>query len=129
VLKIKEKYKGITSNSLPPVISNQKMNEYLKDICKTVDSLKKKEEVIYTKGGSKVSSMVPKHKLVTTHTARRSFATNMYKQEVPTITIRKITGHKTESAFLRYIKATPSDHAAQMFEMWQKGWSHLNKVE
>ncbi|MFW5895244.1 MAG: tyrosine-type recombinase/integrase [archaeon] len=129
VLEIKEKYKDKTPNSLPKPLSNQKMNEYLKEICKAVESLKKEEESVITKGGKKITRMVPKHELVTTHTARRSFATNMYKRGIPSITIRKITGHNTESSFLKYIQVTPEEHAAKMYEMWQKNGEHLRKVE
>ena len=105
------------------------MNEYLKDICQEVDSLKKKEESVTYEKGKKVVTMVPRHKLVTTHTARRSFATNMYKRDIPSITIMKITGHKTESSFLKYIKVTPEEHAVKMYEMWQENGDHLRKVE
>jgi hypothetical protein len=53
----------------------------------------------------------------------------MYKRGIPSITIRKITGHKTESAFLKYIQVTPEEHAAKMYEMWQENDEHLKKVE
>lgn len=45
------------------------------------------------------------------HTARRSFATNMYLKGVPTISIMAITGHTTEANFLKYIKVDKLQHA------------------
>jgi mannosyltransferase OCH1-like enzyme len=51
---------------------------------------------------------------------RRSFATNVYIAGMPTITIMAITGHKTEKAFLRYIKLTPKEHAKVMQLHWTK---------
>jgi len=129
VLDIRRRYKDKTDNGLPKSLSNQKMNEYLKEICQGVKSLKKKEETVIYEKGKKVIKMRPKHKLVTTHTARRSFATNMYKRGIPSITLMKITGHKTESSFLKYIKVTPAEHAAKMYEMWQQDGGHLRKVE
>jgi integrase len=48
---------------------------------------------------------------VTTHTARRSGATNMYKAGIPSISIMKITGHHTEKSFLKYIKITQEENA------------------
>ena len=46
-----------------------------------------------------------KYKWVSSHTARRSFATNYYMEsEVHTYDIMSITGHKTESQFLNYIQ-------------------------
>jgi integrase len=54
----------------------------------------------------------PKHKLVSTHICRRSFATNFYgDKRFTTPQIMAITGHKTETTFLQYIGKTSSDHA------------------
>lgn len=44
-------------------------------------------------------------------TARRSFATNAYKAGVPTIAIMKITGHRLESTFLKYIRVSAKENA------------------
>ena len=52
--------------------------------------------------------------LVTTHTARRSAATNMYKAGIPSLSIMFITGHKTEKAFLKYIKISQEENAELM---------------
>jgi integrase len=101
------------SNTLPTGISNQKTNDYLKEICKSAEI---NERILkhVTKGGkalvktsdgwNKTSAGVEKWTLVTTHTARRSFATNMFKRGMPTVLIMKLTGHKKESEFLKYIK-------------------------
>lgn len=111
---ILRKYEG----NLPPVISNQKFNEYLKDVAKEADLTDVVHKSI-TKGGVRTSTARPKHRMVTTHTARRSFATNLYKAGLPTLTIMAITGHKTEAAFLKYIKVTPREHAEKLKEFWQ----------
>lgn len=120
VKTIMEKYSGKYPNNLPPAITNQKMNSYLKEIAKKVDSLKVPVEVAGIKGGLKVSSTKEKWELVTTHTARRSFATNVYKSGFPAISIMKITGHKTEKSFLLYIKVTPEENAQKLLEHWNK---------
>ncbi len=73
-----------------------------------------------TRGGKRVVITVEKWKLVSSHTARRSFATNLYKSNFPAISIMKITGHKTEKAFLKYIKVTPEEHAKLLAEHWNK---------
>jgi integrase len=118
--EIMTKYEGKYPNSLPPAIANQKMNSYLKEIAKKVDSLKVHVEVEGIKGGIKVSSTKGKWELVTTHTARRSFASNMYKSGFPTIGLMKITGHRTEKAFLLYIKVTSEESAKLLLEHWNK---------
>jgi integrase len=114
VLEIIDKYEG----TFPQAISNQKMNDYLKeDICGKVTSLKTKVEVSSTKGGLTVLEKKPKYELVTTHTARRSFATNCFRNNVPSIVIMGVTGHKTEKSFLKYIKITSSEKA-DILEMY-----------
>ncbi|MBR9777042.1 MAG: site-specific integrase [Cytophagales bacterium] len=120
VKEIMAKYKDRYPNSLPPAIANQKMNAYLKDISKQVDSLKNGVEVEGIKGGLKVNGIKQKWELVTTHTARRSFATNVYKSGFPSISLMKITGHKTEKAFLLYIKVTHEENAKQLLDHWNK---------
>lgn len=109
VKTILQKYDGIP----PQVISNQKMNAYLKELGQlaqlTTDVL-----MTYTKGGERRSESYKKHEVVTVHTARRSFATNAYLAGVPTISIMKITGHKTEKSFMKYIKISQEDNANKL---------------
>jgi integrase len=109
-LEILQKY-----NYIPPrSISNQKTNDYLHEIAAMAGinerilkhqhkagELKVKTET----GWDKMSTGVEKWSLVTSHTARRSFATNMFKRRVPVFVIMECTGHKKEAEFRKYIKA------------------------
>jgi len=104
-----KKYDGI-----PPYdISNQKMNEYLKELGELAEM---NENILLssTKGGKKKSETFKKSELITVHTARRSFATNAFVMNVPSISIMKITGHKTEKAFLKYIKISQEENANKL---------------
>ncbi|MBJ6369516.1 site-specific integrase [Snuella sedimenti] len=101
------------NNKLPKSYSNQKMNEYLKDVI-SLAGIKELIETTITKGGKIEKNILPKYKLVSTHTARRSFATNLYLAEVPTIAIMKITGHKTERSFLQYIRVSQKENADKL---------------
>jgi hypothetical protein len=58
-----------------------------------------------------------KWEMVMTHTARRSFCTNMYLKGIPVPTIMAISGHKTEKNFYKYIKADGMEHAKMMKRM------------
>jgi len=116
---IMKRYKGKTLNSLPKPISNQKMNEYLKELGQLAGFNETVSESI-TKGGIKQTVNHPKWELITTHTARRSFATNQYLAGFPSTSIMKITGHRTESSFMKYIKVTPREHANQLRDLWRK---------
>lgn len=67
------------------------------------------------KKGMTYEVMKPKYSLVTVHTARRSFATNLYKTGAVTVRdIMAVTGHKSESAFYKYIRITPEESADRL---------------
>lgn len=106
VLEILEKHEY----ELPKIISNQKFNEYIKEVVKLaeIDEGILVEEV---KGKLKSKRLEPKCNLVSAHTARRSFATNAFLAGVPPIQIMKLTGHKSESSFLKYIKVSDEENA------------------
>jgi site-specific recombinase XerD len=106
VREIMDKYNGKPPRSL----SNQKMNVYLKELGE-VAGINDKITVTKTKGALSTEKALPKYELMTVHTARRSFATNMYLAKFPPISIMKITGHKTERAFMKYIKITQKQNA------------------
>jgi len=129
---IMEKYKDRTDNSLPPDISNQKMNQYLKEIGEIAasnDRIKKRYpkaafnddiEQQQTKAGMRAVTHTPKYKLISSHTARRSFATNAYHRGVPVLSIMSITGHRTETSFMKYIKVTPMEHAEIVMDILRR---------
>ena len=70
-----------------------------------------------TLGGKVVEKVFNKYEKITNHTARRSFATNLYLAGVPTLDIMQMTGHKTERAFLKYIRVTPEQNAIRVSKM------------
>lgn len=96
--------------NLPDVISNQKFNKYIKEVC-TLASIDEAVFMDETKGSLKITKSIKKCDLVSAHTARRSFATNAFLGGVPPIQIMKITGHKTEKAFMSYIKISSKENA------------------
>lgn len=114
VLQILEKYQ----NTMPK-ISNQKYNEYLSLICQNdkCELLRKEVTVNQIKGGKKITITGPKHKFISSHTARRSFATNEYAAgDLDTGEIMSLTGHQTEKSFYKYIRETPKDKAQRIKE-------------
>jgi integrase len=133
VKEIMGKYKKEFANSLPPANSNQKMNEYLKEVGKlAVEEMLKQSKgkgdmnkglnqgipITTTRGGMRITATSKKYELVSTHTARRSFATNLFLQGFPSISLMKITGHLTEKAFMTYIKISPEVNANKLREFW-----------
>jgi site-specific recombinase XerD len=118
VSEILQKY----NYNMPEAISNQKFNDYIKDACKLakIDTL---ESFTRTMGGKLITETKPKYELISSHTCRRSFCTNMYLRGLDTLMIRSISGHKTEKSFLKYIKVSQQQHA----EMMAKKWSEIYK--
>ena len=114
VLQIFEKYKE-NPNRLPRAYSSQKFNEYIKEVCE-------KAELNET-GRLSTDPQKKLFECVTSHTARRSFATNLYLDGYPTIEIMKITGHKTEKSFMKYIKVSKLDAAKRLSAHMKKRWS------
>jgi len=94
-------------------ISDQKINKQIKVLCRYAEI---KEPVALTKFefGKRIDVVKDKCDWVTTHTARRSGATNMFKAGIPSISIMKITGHHTEKSFLKYIKITQEENAQML---------------
>lgn len=116
VKQIMEKYEG----GLPRALTNQKMNKYLKEIGEKMNCLNTSYSKNITKGGKEITTNYIKHELLCTHTARRSFASNLFIEGIPAQTIMKITGHKTEKSFMLYIKITPKENANIIKLHWEK---------
>jgi integrase len=107
ILEILEKYKDNT-NSLPKSISNQKFNKYIKDVCKEVGL----NEI----GRNSDMPLEPLWNLVSAHTCRRSGITNYFLQDFPKYYLQKISGHKTERQFDKYLRVTKLDTAKRLRE-------------
>ncbi len=101
------------------VISNQKMNAYLKELCQLA---KINQQVTVTKfrGSERIENTVPKHDLVTTHTARRTFVTLSLEQGMRPEIVMQITGHKSYRIFKKYIKITDKVKALEMRQIWDR---------
>lgn len=86
------------------------MNDYIKEVCEQAE-LNEKINMTKTSGRLSFDHTPEKWELVTVHTARRSFCTNMFLAGVPTLSIMKISAHRTERAFMKYIKVTQEQNA------------------
>lgn len=94
-------------------ITDQKINEHIKEVARMAGITQLVEGTKYIQHRA-VVGFFPKCDLITTHTARRSAATNMYKAGIPSISIMRITGHTTEKSFMKYIKITAEENAELM---------------
>jgi integrase len=118
------------NDKLPRSISDQNFNLYIKDVCKAAGITEiVKGSILNPKIKRKEVGRYEKYKLVSSHTCRRSFASNLYGK-LPNMVIMSITGHKTETSFLKYIKITKKEHANTLKTYWsneqeKKGYTNV----
>jgi len=106
-------------NRLPKIPTDQHFNRQLKEVCKIAE-LNEPIMAEVKKGNMRVTTQIPKHELITSHTARRSFATNLYRRGIPSTQLMMLTGHKSETAFMKYIKVTGEDNAKDVAKKLRK---------
>jgi len=116
VNKIINKYHG----RLPVCPTNQEFNRTLKELGQRIPELNVPFSKQITRNRRITVEETMKWQKLMTHTARRSFCTNMYLLGVPVPTIMSISGHKTQKSFMTYIKATGEEHAQIMKKHWEK---------
>jgi len=105
VREILQKY----NNCLPPPTSSQNFNKIIKHICRRagINSIVRVERTV---GLNVEQKNYEKWQLVSSHTARRSGATNMYLAGIKTFRIMLLTGHKTEKSFFKYIRISQEEN-------------------
>lgn len=115
VLEILEKRNG----NFPRIISDQKYNDYIKEVCKAAEINDRLKGSIMQETNPesgvfrKKSDMYDKWELVTSHIGRRSFASN-YFGKIPTRLIMSATGHIKEEMFMKYIGKTQTEQAKEL---------------
>ena len=101
-----------------PNISNQKMNEYIKEVFKDLkftDEIKKTMKY----GDQLVEKNSEFYKRISSHTARRSFITIMKNKRVPDKVIMSYTGHTSLEVFNAYYRPSEDDKVSYMNEVFK----------
>lgn len=102
VLEILNKWGGKA-----PFVSLTVLNKVIKDICQ---EMKIFEQLVPVKEGRR-TTYIERWNLISSHTARRSGATNMYLSGIPAQSIMKITGHTSEASFMKYLRFDKEENA------------------
>ena len=100
-------------NRALPVITNQKMNKYLKDLgelCGFKDPIKR----VCFRGGKRVEEIYPKYAMLGTHAGRRTFICFALSSGIPPQVVMKWTGHSDYSAMKPYIEIAEKTKANAM---------------
>jgi site-specific recombinase XerD len=110
----------VESGGFPESVSQQKLNKQIKVLGKLAGLT---ENIMYTKTiGNKIKKFTqPKYELLKTHTARRSFASNLLVRGVPEAYIMAVTAHSTVSSFRKYVAQVRKDTLTSKladFDFW-----------
>lgn len=109
-----------------PEISIQHFNRDIKTVCKI--ALKDSRfQRIYSEGGDTKAEIVEKWERVSSHAARRSFASNFWEAGIPAALLMQITGHATEKQFFEYIDISQEQAARQFAKMALEVLNKRNK--
>lgn len=115
-----KKYESIQDERpLPPTITNQKTNEYLKELCEIAE-IDEMVEIEKYSGSKKILIRKRKYNLVTSHTARRTFVTLSLEKGIRAEIVMNITGHKEYQTFKKYIKITDKVKLLEMNKVWDR---------
>ncbi|MBM2813809.1 MAG: integrase family protein [Ignavibacteria bacterium] len=107
------------SNDEPlPVISNQKTNEHLKNLCQ-IARINDKRKITKYRGAEKIEEIFFKYELISTHTARRTFVTLSLEKGMRPETVMAITGHKDYKTFDKYVKISSKVKKVEMNRTWR----------
>ena len=83
-------------------ITNQKMNDYLKELGELAEINEPVRETYY-KGNERIDEVTPKYALLSTHAGRRTFICNALALGIPAQVVMKWTGHSDYKAMKPYI--------------------------
>ena len=102
--EIIEKYKDVAfeDGKVLPVITNQKMNDYLKELAELA-GINEPVRQTYYRGNERIDEVTPKYVLLGTHAGRRTFICNALALGIPPQVVMKWTGHSDYKAMKPYI--------------------------
>ena len=112
---ILDKYAGMSFpfDKALPVISNQRMNEYLKELGE-ICGFNEPVTVTYYKGNQRIDEVFPKWQMIGTHTGRRTFICNALMLGIAPQIVMKWTGHSDYKAMKPYIDIADAAKAEAM---------------
>ncbi|GEO04200.1 integrase [Adhaeribacter aerolatus] len=101
-----------------PVMSNQKTNDYLKELGKLL-GIDEPTSLTKRRGNEKLTNTQPKFEFISTHTARRTFITLSLEKGMRPEVVMRISGHSNYSTFKKYIKISEKVAEVEMNNIWQ----------
>ena len=126
---ILEKYQDVVfeHDKALPVITNQKMNEYLKELAELA-GINEPIRQTYYKGNERIDEVTPKYALLGTHTGRRTFICNALALGIPPQVVMKWTGHSDYKAMKPYIDIA-DDIKANAMSKFNQLWAGSDCIQ
>jgi len=118
---ILEKYKSLPGPLALPVISTQKMNDYLKELGQLA-GFDEQVTVVRYYGTKRVETVYKKYEIMSTHMMRRSFISNSLIMQIPESEVMAISGHKSYNSFKRYFFVRDEQKTKSMAK-----WDQIDK--
>lgn len=102
-----------------PMISNQKTNDYIKDLCKIAE-INEPIEIVRFQGAKRIANVSPKYELISIHNGRKTFASLSLEKGVDAETVMELGGWSDYKSFKRYIKITEQRKRNALTSAWGK---------
>jgi integrase len=109
--KYKEHYKPL------PLISSQKLNTYIKELCKEAQ-IDEPIEIVRFRGSKRETTTYPKYELIHLHTGRKTFCTLSLEKGMSAEQVMSISGHTDYKSFKRYVDVTEKLKKVVMVKAW-----------
>ncbi|MBS1641728.1 MAG: phage integrase SAM-like domain-containing protein [Bacteroidetes bacterium] len=120
--EIIEKYRGkFLGRPIPPTLTNQKSNEYIKDVAE-IAGVTDMMMIEKFSGSRRIVIKKPKCDLITTHTGRKTFISLSFEKKMPAEMIMKITGIRSWGTLKKYLKVSEKSKLIVMNEFWNKSF-------
>tara|TARA_R110001592_G_scaffold257457_1_gene521034 strand:- start:1417 stop:2580 length:1164 start_codon:yes stop_codon:yes gene_type:complete len=103
---------------LPDVRDLSDFNKNIKKVCKAAN-INDKVNIVKRIGGKRIETTFEKWQLVSSHSMRRSFATNLHVRGSPSKIIMELTGHTTLKSFEKYLRCTIKEERSNPFNLWK----------
>lgn len=119
--KYREHYKPL------PLISSQKLNSYIKELCKLAE-INEPIEIVRFRGAKRETTTYPKYELVHLHTGRKTFCTLSLEKGMSAEQVMSISGHTDYKSFKRYVDVTEKLKKVVMLKAWGAPVTQLKAV-
>jgi site-specific recombinase XerD len=100
-----------------PMISNQKLNDYVKELCQLA-GIDEPMEIVRYRGVKREANTYPKYELIGVHCGRKTFATLSLEKGMSAEEVMSITGHRDYKSFKRYVSISEQRKKAVMAKAW-----------